>query len=283
MKYSWINRFAALLTAVVMLISCVPAFALAAENDGVTVCLHYDRPDGNYEGWSVWFWVEGSDAADVPLKLEDGEMTAAFAVPDGATSVGFIVKRPNWAAKDVDKDQFIDVASCLSGTVHISVLSGVEGYEMTYSDDVITGIKVKSAVYREDTGITVELTQPVADADSAFSLLGSEGEVPIASVTPEGSRYILATAAPLDKMGVYTLTCQGAFYTVKMPNVYSTAEFEDAYTYTGDDLGAVWSAESTAFRLWAPTADSVKINLYKSGTAGSDDLLEVMICWNSWR
>lgn len=67
MKHSWKNRIAALLTAALLLISLVPSSALAAESDGVTVCLHYDRPDGNYEGWSVWFWVEGSDAADVPL------------------------------------------------------------------------------------------------------------------------------------------------------------------------------------------------------------------------
>ena len=46
---------------------------------------------------------------------------------------------------------------------------------------------------------------------------------------------------------------------------YSSPEFEEAYTYTGDDLGATWSKESTFFRLWAPTATEVKINLYESG------------------
>lgn len=41
-----------------------------------------------------------------------------------------------------------------------------------------------------------------------------------------------------------------------------------------EDLGAVWSKDSTVFRVWAPTADSVKINLYESGTAGTDDCME---------
>lgn len=59
-----------------------------------------------------------------------------------------------------------------------------------------------------------------------------------------------------------------------MRNIYSTAEFEKAYTYTGDDLGAVWTKEQTAFRVWAPTADAVTVKLYKSGTAGTEDLLE---------
>ena len=274
MKHSWKNRIAALLTAALFLISLLPASALAAESDGVTVCLHYDRPDGNYEGWSVWFWVEGSDAADVPLKLVDGEMTAAFAVPDGATSVGFIVKQPNWAAKDVEKDQFIDVAEYLSGTVHVYVQSGVEGYSLAAGEDVATGIKVKEAVYKEGTGITTVLTQSVPDPETAFSLWDSEEEIMIQSVTEEGSRYIITTEEPLNKMGTYTLSCHGAEYPVRMPNLYSTEEFEAAYTYLGDDLGAVWSAEKTSFRLWAPTAASVTVNLYESGTAGTGDLLE---------
>lgn len=31
--------------------------------------------------------------------------------------------------------------------------------------------------------------------------------------------------------------------------VYSSAAFEEAYTYTGDDLGAVWSTDATTFRV----------------------------------
>ena len=273
MKHSVLARILALLLAGVMLLSLLPAFARAA-SEPVTVCLHYHRPDGSYDGWSVWFWVEGKDASDVPLTEQEGEMSASFVVPEGAAEVGFIVKQPNWAAKDVDKDQFMDVSACLSGTVHVYVESGVEGYEMIYGDDVITGIKVKEVSYREDTGIVAELTEPLEKAESAFSLTGPDGEVAIEAVQEEGSRYMLTTREPLDLMGVYTLTCQGAEYTVRMPNVYSTEAFEEAYTYTGDDLGAAWSAEKTAFRLWAPTAESVKVNLYESGTAGTDDLLE---------
>ena len=44
--------------------------------------------------------------------------------------------------------------------------------------------------------------------------------------------------------------------------LYSSAEFEAEFTYEGDDLGAVWTAESTTFRVWAPTADAVTVNLY---------------------
>lgn len=58
-----------------------------------------------------------------------------------------------------------------------------------------------------------------------------------------------------------------------MFEVYSSQTFEEKYTYSGHDLGATWSPQKTFFRLWAPTAEEVTINLYRSGTPGTDDLL----------
>ncbi len=61
---------------------------------------------------------------------------------------------------------------------------------------------------------------------------------------------------------------------MNMTELYSTEEFERKYTYAGSDLGAVWTREKTAFRLWAPTAKSVKVNLYRSGDPGVSDRIE---------
>lgn len=58
-----------------------------------------------------------------------------------------------------------------------------------------------------------------------------------------------------------------------MYDLYSTTEFEEKYTYSGNDLGAAWTPQQTTFRLWAPTAQEVTINLYRSGTPHADDLL----------
>ena len=59
-----------------------------------------------------------------------------------------------------------------------------------------------------------------------------------------------------------------------MNEVYSSSAFEEKYTYTGTDLGAAWMPQKTTFRVWAPTAEEVIVNLYRSGTAHTDDLLE---------
>lgn len=55
---------------------------------------------------------------------------------------------------------------------------------------------------------------------------------------------------------------------------YVTPAFEEKYTYTGADLGAVWRKEYTRFRVWAPTANAVTVNLYHSGNPDAADLLE---------
>lgn len=57
-----------------------------------------------------------------------------------------------------------------------------------------------------------------------------------------------------------------------MQQNYSTVEFENAYTYSGSDLGAVWSQKNTSFRVWAPTALNASVRIYRSGTEGTDDL-----------
>ena len=58
-----------------------------------------------------------------------------------------------------------------------------------------------------------------------------------------------------------------------MNQYYSSPEFEAKYTYHGTDLGACWTKERTVFRLWAPTAEAVVIQLYAGGTPGKMDLL----------
>lgn len=61
-----------------------------------------------------------------------------------------------------------------------------------------------------------------------------------------------------------------------MQQPYSSAEFEEKYTYSGNDLGHRYTKEKTIFRLWAPTAQRAAVRLYQSGTAGTDDLLETI-------
>lgn len=51
-------------------------------------------------------------------------------------------------------------------------------------------------------------------------------------------------------------------------NYSRAAEAIDSeYTYSKDDLGATYSKENTVFKVWAPTATEVSVNLYEKGSA----------------
>ena len=87
-------------------------------------------------------------------------------------------------------------------------------------------------------------------------------------------RIIAGVLAALLFITAFVLPALAAEETPGRSATYSSEAFEAEFTYNGDDLGATWTAASTAFRVWAPTADAVHLNLYTSGTAGTDDLIE---------
>ncbi len=267
-----LKRTLALALALMLVLSVLPVTGFA-EDDGVVIKLHYNRPDGDYTGWSVWFWNQGAEGVDVPFEEENGEMVATFTVAPGATSVGYIVKLPGWAAKDVNEDQFIDVAAYVSGTVHAYVESGVKGCKIVLGDDIVSGLKVASAVYKDGTGIEVKMTGAIDP--SSLTVVGPDGVVKMASAKETGTNvYTLVPETPLNLRADYTLKFLEGEYEISMPNIYSTESFEADYTYTGNDLGATWTKEKTTFRVWAPTAADVKVNLYKSGDPANKDLIE---------
>lgn len=274
------QRMKAMTMAVVMLLMTVMTSFMNVSDvkaaGDLVLKLHYNREDGNYDDWDVWMWEEGMDGAGYPFENENGEMVATKTITPGTTSVGFIVRTADWT-KDVDEDQFIDISEMVSGTVHIYVESGVPGYTKEYAEDAVTGVKLTKARYEEATQtITVTMTGKLeGEAADAFTVEGANGNVAIKEVAEGGEfGYALTMEEPLDLSKTYNILYEGEKYKISMPSIYSTDAFEQEYTYTGTDLGATWSSEKTDFRVWAPTAEAVKVNLYESGTEGTNDLIE---------
>ena len=136
-------------------------------------------------------------------------------------------------------------------------------------------IQIKDNLYKEGVGVRIKVSAPLDDPDTAFKITGPDGEVAITSVTPDKNNiYIIVTAEPLNLQYDYTISCLGVESKLYTPSYYSSDEFEALYTYSGNDLGATWTKEKTSFRLWAPTATAVTVNLYTSGTPGTDDRIE---------
>lgn len=135
-------------------------------------------------------------------------------------------------------------------------------------------ITVKNNLYREGVGIRVSMSAVLNDPENSFTVIGPDGELTIKSVTAEGKIYTIVTEEEIDLRYDYTLVFAGTEYDINLPSYYSTEEFEAEFTYQGNDLGATWSEEATNFRVWAPTATAVKVNLYESGDPAELDLID---------
>ena len=257
----------------------------AAEYD-ITIKVHYYREDGAYSDWEVHMW-NGVDTLDATRKFELEDVTyegttygaTATYYADAADSwVGFIVKKPDWT-KDPDGDRHIDVSDVLSGTVHVYAKTGsaLEDFIVDKSEAQV-GAKITACIYDSITDeLTVTTAVPIeGDFSGSFTLEGPGGEMTVTGISHEEGTcdYVIGFEGEIDPDSVYTVYYKGTPCMVTVPNIYSTEYFENENTYAGNDLGATWSAESTFFRLWAPTASAVSVNLYASGTEGTDDLIQ---------
>ena len=158
------------------------------------------------------------------------------------------------------------LALALSLILAISLIPGV------FADG---DVRIRDTAYSETLGLRAAMTGPVSDT-TAFGVTGPDGALVITEVI-EGEKniYTIVTAEHIDVTAAYTLTYGEESKEIRMPIWYSTADFEDQYTYEGDDLGATWTAEQTTFRVWAPTADAVSVHLYDNGgETGLDPMLD---------
>lgn len=247
----------------------------------ITVRFHYLREDKEYEGWNLWFWTDG-DGASQQFEEEGGEKGAAAAItlaPE-TMNLGFIIRKGEWEAKDTDGDRFVDLAEVLSGSVDVYVTSGEEKFEVVMGEDVQTGVSIYDAHVKEgyetmEFKVSGELTQE--EIESIEILDGDLKKMETKEVTVNKKKGLAKIKGLFDKWGTYYVKMKGgAPVKAGMPDIYSTEEFEKEYSYDGNDLGAVWTKEATTFKVWAPTAESVSVNLYKEGKKEGNDKLETL-------
>lgn len=91
--------------------------------------VHYHRFDGNYEGWNLWIWAKGKDGKAYEFQAEDAYVRRLKSSSNvsGADEVGFIVRKGEWEAKDVDVDRFVSLSKVnADGVLEIYLVQGAE-------------------------------------------------------------------------------------------------------------------------------------------------------------
>ncbi len=141
------------------------------------------------------------------------------------------------------------------------------------------GITISSVVYNvEKNAVLAVIDGNISEEEqSSFKIVNGDGEESeISQVVKAASRYTFRLKEALDTSKTYALSYKGQLVNISLPVPYSTESFEKEYTYNGEDLGATWTQAETTFKVWAPTAEKVVVNLYTSGDETQHDLIETL-------
>lgn len=253
--------------------------------DGATkLNVHYYNFDQRYSADSVeaYAWA-GSDVGGIyPLSGTD-DFGAVFQVgllpKEGVSTAGVRVIQGGNADDALDYE--IDLKKASGDAIDVYIVEGnpVLWYTM---EEVIYNPVIAEAYFAETTSREIYCT--LSRAPKSLSALaaqikvtdGDGVEYAAASADSEDGRAILLTMEEeLELSKTYDISMDGyEGTTVSMNKIIGSSYFDDAFTYDGDDLGAVYTKEKTGFKVWAPTASEVALNLYEQGDG--DNLIETI-------
>lgn len=276
------KRFIALFCVLCILMSSFPAFANEdaelQREEGCNLLTLYWQGNADIATSDIWIWLPGKDGKGYLFSECDYGWKVQMNVPEDVSEVGFIVRTKcsapggsSWgeATKDFADDRFAQITSS-DTRVYLKSGDGKQ-YE---SDDGGKTLK-EICVYKMAamTGAS-EITYTVAPATritslNQITLRQGERVIPVSKISSLNNNVVMGritTEEPLDITLPYTLEIEGYGTKPVIPTtIFDSKDFIENYTYDGDDLGAVVSENDTTFKLWAPTASAVTLNLYEAG------------------
>ena len=256
-------------------------------NDGGVV-FHYMRRDNDYSKFNaIWVWPKGGDGAQYSFDYADdyGMLCVVDMDLSDLSEVGFIVKYANDWTKDGDADRFVVLDSYekdendyyhvylvggdtkIYSTPDLKVTDDINSFSVTYSGGkyvLLFELSTAASNWTITKNGNAFLSSDTVTSDS--NMTSKPGEV----LTKFS--YNLGTEMP-DLKDVLTLTVnfpddKTLSANAGMAAIYNTEAFADAYNYDGE-LGAIYTATKTTFRVWSPISTEMKLRVYNSGTPTS--------------
>ena len=248
----------------------------------MTLTVHYNRGDADYNNWKIYTWknYNSTSQTDVDNGRTAVSTTDSFGgvynvTATGMTnfdSLGFLVTYQSSWTKDFATDRFI--SSFPAGKAEIWLQSG-DGTVYT-SQPAPPAPAITNAALVSFNKFHVIVSPAIAVTNSGsegFTISDGTSDVPVTAAAATNASsgnatgFDLTIGSNVDLAKTYTISHAGLVSAVaSTAGLYDSQAFADAFTYTGNDLGNTYSAGSTAFRVWAPTATAVSI--MKHTTAG---------------
>ena len=238
----------------------------------------YFNHNATYDNCDIWMWWGDVAGKGYTLHKCAYGAKAVVNVPEGIDQVGFIVRKncsdpggDSWgeATKDFDADRYVTIEG--RETV-IYLKSGVEDqFKSNDGGKTLEMIKRFSlASMKNEKAISYKIA-PKIKIDSIDKVKVFEGDRQIkvtnlSSLGRESATGTVEISESFDLSKSYTLEIEGFGKKTVIPmEIFDSKYFADNYHYDGDDLGATINGDSTTFKVWAPTASKVVLNLFEKG------------------
>ena len=251
------------------------------KEEGFNQITFYWTYPGVIENADIWVWWDGKEGSGYLFHECDYGVKAVINVPEEITQVGFIVRRDcsepggsAWgtATKDYGEDRF----AVIEGEETFIYLKTGDSAQYSSNDGGKTLVQIKKFTLAGMTDfhkIQYSLT-PKTTIKSYKDVKVYDGEkeltvVNISTLGKEASTGIIEVDEELDLSKTYTIMIEGYGEKPVVPTkVFDSEYFKENYLYDGNDLGAVINGDNTTFKVWAPTASKVVLNLFNKGHEG---------------
>ena len=256
-------------------------YRLPKEEGHNQITFYWTYP-GVIENADIWVWWDGKEGSGYLFHECNYGVKAVINVPEGIDQVGFIVRRDcsepggsAWgtATKDFGEDRF----AVIEGTDTFIYLKTGDGAQYSSKDGGQTLEMIKKFTlagmtdfHKIQYNITPKTTissysqVKVYDGDKELTILS------VSSMGKEATSGIIEVDEELDLSKTYMVEIENYGKKPVVPtSIFDSAYFIENYTYDGNDLGAIIDGNQTTFKVWAPTASRVVLNLFESGHTGS--------------
>ena len=256
-------------------------YTIAKEPGHNQLTFYWSHP-GVIENCDIWMWWDGKEGSGYEMHLCDYGAKVVVNVPENITEVGFIVRTgcsdpggSSWgeATKDgTSEDRF---ATIEGEETFIWLKSGdANQYTSTDGGQTLTQIKKFTLAGMIDFHKIQYNVSPKVAITSYDQVKVYEGdtELTVVDITNFGNAVqtaVIEIDETLDISKNYRVVIEGYGEKPVVPTkIFDSDYFIDNYTYDGDDLGAVINGNTTTFKVWAPTASKVVLNLFSAGNGG---------------
>ena len=234
-----------------------------------------------YENCDIWMWWDGKEGSGYVMHESAYGAKVVVNVPEDITQVGFIVRRDcsepggnAWgsATKDWEEDRF----AIIDGPETFIYLKSGDPAQYASEDggQTLTEIRKFTLAGMIDFHTIQYNISPKTTLTSLDQIKIYDGnrEIKISSVTNLNNPSTTANVKVEEKLDItkiYEIEIEGYGRKAVMPTkIFDSKEFIENYTYSGNDLGPVLQGDKTTFKVWAPTASRVVLNLFHSGHEG---------------